>query len=212
MEENRSYAVGHLALGYTAGRISAKLLKTKVNIPLLLTLSVIPDIDILFSRFLEHRGPTHSIITALIIFAPIIAVYRKQALPYCIAVIQHSLIGDYVTGGRIQLLWPVTTQYYGTSISIMSSTNIALEWTMFLISIAVMTKTRDIAKFRAPHNSNLILAIPLFTVLLPAVLSFPLEVPVSLILPHLAYLLLFSLAIILDLSKLLNSTQVKKRL
>jgi membrane-bound metal-dependent hydrolase YbcI (DUF457 family) len=212
MEENRSYAVGHLALGYTAGRISAKLLKTKVNIPLLLTLSVIPDIDILFSRFLEHRGPTHSIITALIIFAPIIAVYRKQALPYCIAVIQHSLIGDYVTGGRIQLLWPVTTQYYGTSISIMSSTNIALEWTMFLISIAVMTKTRDIAKFLAPHNSNLILAIPLFTVLLPAVLSFPLEVPVSLILPHLAYLLLFSLAIILDLSKLLNSTQVKKRL
>jgi membrane-bound metal-dependent hydrolase YbcI (DUF457 family) len=70
-----------MAIGYLSGRISAKLLATKADIPTLLTLSVIPDVDILFSRFIEHRGPTHSIIAALIVFAPFLAVYRKKAIP-----------------------------------------------------------------------------------------------------------------------------------
>jgi membrane-bound metal-dependent hydrolase YbcI (DUF457 family) len=163
-------------------------------------LSIIPDIDILFP-FLQHRGPTHSIITASIVFIPIFAVYRERAIPYLVALVQHSLVGDYVAGGRVQLLWPITTQYFGTSTGIRSPTNITLEWVMFLTSMIVMIRTKDTATFFQPHNSNLILFMPTFTALLPTFLGFPLEVPTWLIPPHIFYILLFSASMIIDVFK-----------
>jgi membrane-bound metal-dependent hydrolase YbcI (DUF457 family) len=196
--------VGHLAFGYVSSKTSAKLLKTQLNIPLVLMLSIIPDIDILFP-FLQHRGPTHSLIAASIVFIPIFIVYRKRAIPYLVALVQHSLVGDYIAGGRVQLLWPITTQDFGTSIDIRSPINITLEWVMFLTFIIVMLKTKDTAMFLQPHNSNLILFIPTFTVLLPPFLGFPLDVPISLIPPHIFYILLFSASIIIDLSKVLKN-------
>ena len=199
-EENKSFAVGHLALGYILSKASAKLLKTKLNIPVVLVLSVIPDIDILVPA-IEHRGPTHSIIVAFIVFVPIFAVYRKKAAPYLIALVQHSLIGDYIAGRQIQLLWPTTTQCYGTGINIRSQTNTAIEWILFLISIIIMLKTRDTAKLFQPHNTNLILTVPTFTLLLPTFLSFPLQVPTWLTPPHLAYMSMFSASIIISLFK-----------
>ncbi|MGC9346189.1 MAG: hypothetical protein ACP5ER_05315, partial [Candidatus Bathyarchaeales archaeon] len=83
-EESESFAVGHFAFGYILSKTSAKALKTKLNIPLVLTLSVIPDVDILIP-ILEHRGPTHSIIMACLVFIPIFAIYHKKATPYLIA-------------------------------------------------------------------------------------------------------------------------------
>ncbi|MDH5483221.1 MAG: metal-dependent hydrolase [Candidatus Bathyarchaeota archaeon] len=204
LEENKSFAVGHFAIGYISSKATAKILKTNLNIPIVLMLSVIPDIDILIP-FVQHRGPAHSIITALIVFIPFFAIYRKRAIPYFIALIQHFLIGDYIAAGQVQLLWPLTTQQYGTNMSIFSPTNIALEWTTFLASIAIMVITKDAAKFFQPHNMNLLLSIPTFTVLLPTFLSFPLSVPTSLILPHLAYISLFLPSIIIDLSRALKS-------
>lgn len=186
------------------GKLSAKSLKTKTSFPLLFALSIIPDIDILFEPFLEHRGPAHSIVVAFIVFVPVFAIYRKEAIPYFIAIIQHSLVGDYITGGRIQLLWPVTSQYYGMNRSITDPVNTAIEWVAFLISLIVMLRSKDMVKFFQPHKSNLILAIPTFTVLLPTVLNYPLEVPASLIPPHLAYTLLFLAAITITLYRFLG--------
>jgi membrane-bound metal-dependent hydrolase YbcI (DUF457 family) len=194
------FAVGHLAFGYVLSKTSAKLLKTKLNIPLALTLSVIQDIDILVP-FLEHRGPTHSIIASLIIFAPILAVYRKKATPYLTALIQHSLIGDYIAGSGTQLLWPITTQRFGTGLSIKSQMNITIELVIFFASMIIMLKTMDTATLLQPHNSNLILTIPTFTALLPTFLSFPIDVPASLILPHLVYMAIFLASIAIDLRK-----------
>jgi len=195
--------VGHFALGYIISKATAKITKTKLNIPLVITLSVIPDIDILIP-FLEHRGPTHSIIIAFLIFIPIFTIYHKSALPYFMALIQHSLVGDFVAGGRTQLLWPVTSQTYGVELSIKSQTNITLEWIVFLTSIIIMLKAKDTVTFFQPHKSNLILVIPTFTVLLPTFLSFPLNVPAWLIPPHLAYISIFSASIIIDLIKTLK--------
>jgi membrane-bound metal-dependent hydrolase YbcI (DUF457 family) len=196
------------------GKSSAKITKTKLNIPIALTLSVIPDIDILIP-FLQHRGPAHSIITLSMVFIPIFAIYRKKAIPYFLALIQHPLIGDYIAGGRFQLLWPVTSQYYGGGLSIKSQTSITIEWTIFLTSIIIMLKTKDMTVFFQPHNSNLILSIPTFTVLLPTFLAFPLEVPPMLILPHIIYLILFSTSILIDVKKQLisraNPTQKREQ-
>jgi hypothetical protein len=191
------------------GKASARLLKTKINIPAVLTLSVIPDIDILVQIFVptfEHRGPTHSVITALIVFIPIFAIYQERAAPYFIALIQHSLIGDTVAGGQIQLLWPITTQYYGTGMNIQSQTNTAVEWTLFLISIIIMLKTKDTATLFQPHNTSLALTIPVFTLLLPTFLGYPLDVPAWLIPPHLAYTFILSLSIIIALFKHLEAS------
>ena len=77
-EEKTSFAVGHMALAYLLGKASAKLLKVNINIPLILFLSIIPDIDILFDFLFNsdmHRGPTHSIIVAIVVFIPFFLLY-----------------------------------------------------------------------------------------------------------------------------------------
>jgi membrane-bound metal-dependent hydrolase YbcI (DUF457 family) len=195
-----------MALGHILGKGSSKFLKTKLNIPLVLTLSVIPDVDILAERvpalapILRHRGPAHSFVVSLIIFIPFFVLYRKTAVPYFIALVQHALIGDYLTGGGLQLLWPISQQRFGLAwASIMSPENVALECILFVVSIALLLITRDMVALFQAHRSNLILMIPTFTVLLPTFLSYPLRVPAWLIVPHLVYMLLFSASVVVEL-------------
>ena len=192
-----SFAVGHMALAYLIGKPTARALKQNLNMPLILVLSIIPDIDILFGKDGIHRGPTHSIIVALLVFIPAFVLYRKKAIPYFLALASHSAIADFIIGGKLMLLWPLTTQKYGLpefgiNISITSPTNIALEWTLFVAATIIMYKTKDLNTFLQNKKSNLLLAIPIGTVLLPTLASYPLEVPYLLIPPHLFYLILFS--------------------
>lgn len=198
------YAVGHLALGYLTGKATSKLLNVNVNIPLLFLASIIPDIDLLIPG-LQHRGPTHSLIVSILIFIPLVAYYGKRAVPYFVALTQHSLIGDYITGGGIQLLWPLnSTHYYGLTIEITSLTNITIEWILFLTALTILIKTKDTQTLLQPHPSNLLLSIPTCTVLLPTILSFPQYVPSALIIPHLTYLTIFTISILIDFKALLK--------
>jgi len=200
------YAVGHLALGYLTGKATGKLLNVSVSLPLLFLASVIPDIDLLIPG-LQHRGPTHSLIISTLIFIPLVAYYRKKAIPYFIALTQHSLIGDYITSEGIQLLWPLnSTNYYGLTIEITSLTNITLEWIFFLTAFTILVKTKDAQTLFQPHPSNLLLSIPTFTVLLPTLLSFPQYVPPTLIIPHLIYLIIFAMSILIDFKALLKKS------
>jgi membrane-bound metal-dependent hydrolase YbcI (DUF457 family) len=200
-EEKNSFAIGHIALAYLLGKASAKLLKVNLNIPLILVLSIIPDIDILFDFLFNseiHRGPTHSIIVAIVVFIPFFVLYRKRATPYFAALASHSLIGDFLIGGQLQLLWPLSTNEFGfTGINIYHPINIALEFTLFAVALVVMLKTRDLFHFFRNNKLNLILIIPIFTVLLPTFVGYPLSVPILLVLPHLFYLVTFSIAVLL---------------
>jgi len=200
------YAVGHFALGYLTGKLAAKSLDVNINFPLLFLASVFPDIDLLIPG-LEHRGPLHSVILFCLVFIPIFAIYKKRAAPYFVAVIQHIIIGDYLIGGDLQLLWPLTTNMYGFHVGIASLINVALEWSLFLISMTFMIKTKDIFFLFKHHSSNMILAIPVLTVLLPAVISFPLYVPLALLIPHIVYLILFSIPIIIDWKVILTKNE-----
>jgi len=47
-----------------------------------------------------------------------------------------------------------------------------------------MLKMKDIEALVKPQNSNLILTIPMFTVLLPAFLAFPMDVLTHLVIAH----------------------------
>ena len=196
------YAVGHFALGYLTGKIASKSLAVKINLPLLFLASVFPDIDLLIPG-LEHRGPLHSVVVFCFLFIPMFLLYKKRAVPYFVAVIQHSIIGDFLTGGT-QLLWPVSLDMYGLGIGIDSLTNIALEWVLFIISITLMFKAKDMLSLLKRNPSNMILSIPLMTVLLPSVITFPLYVPLVLLIPHLVYLFLFVFSIFVNLKAILT--------
>ena len=201
-----------MALAYLLGKASAKLLKVNLNIPLVLVLSIIPDIDIFFDFIFKseiHRGPTHSIIVAIVVFIPFFVLYRQKAMPYFAALLSHSLIGDLLIGGRVQLLWPLSANEFGIRefdflyINIYNPINIALEFTLFAITVIVMWKTRDFFRFFRNGKLNLILAIPIFTVLLPTFTGYPLRVPILLVLPHLFYLVLFSISVLIVLKRIL---------
>jgi membrane-bound metal-dependent hydrolase YbcI (DUF457 family) len=194
-----------MALAYLVAKASGKLLKVNVNIPLILVLSIIPDVDIILEFLLGsplHRGPTHSIIIAIFVFIPFLVLYRKKAIPYFAALASHSLIGDFFIGGQLQLLWPLSTNEFGLYelgfpyINIYNPIDIALEFALFVIALIVMLKTRDLFHFFRNSKLNLVLFIPIFTVLLPTLASYPLRVPLFLVLPHLFYLVLFSISIL----------------
>jgi len=211
-EEKASFAVGHMALAYLLGKASAKLLKVNLNIQLILVLSILPDIDILFEPLIAeiHRGPTHSIIVAILMFIPFFVLYRQKAMPYFAALASHSLIGDFLIGGQIQLLWPLSANEFGLHelgfpyINIYNPINIALELMLFAVALIVMLKTRDLFHFFRKNKLNLILVIPIFTVLLPTFVGYPLRVPILLVLPHLFYLVLFSVSVLIVLIGLLK--------
>lgn len=170
-----------------------------MNIPLLFVFSIIPDIDLLIPG-ITHRGPTHSIIFILLFF-PVFIFYKKDALPYLISMGTHSVIGDYLTDEGIQLFWPVTTKWYGIGIPSNGPTNIFMEWSLFIIFLTAIYWIQDLCILLRESRSNLLLLIPILTVLLPTVFSFPLHVPLELLFPHLVYLSLFSIAVIVYLKK-----------
>lgn len=204
------FAVGHMAIAYLLGKGTSKGLRVKLNIPILLVLSILPDIDI-FYDFLTgsaiHRGPTHSIIIAALAFIPFFVIFRKKAIPYFLALISHPLIGDFLVGGRLQLFWPLSTNQYGLHelggpyIDIFSPVNIILELSLFVVATIVLYKTGDWKVFFSRNKTSLILIIPVATVLLPSTIGYPfsnsllLSEPI-LALAHLFYLALFSIAII----------------
>ena len=204
------FAVGHMAIAYLLGKGSSKGLRVKINIPMLLVLSILPDIDIIFD-FLTgsqiHRGPTHSIIVVALAFIPIFIIFHKKAIPYFLALISHPLIGDFLTGGRLQLFWPLSTNEYGLHelggpyIDIFSPANIALEVSLFIVATLVLYKTGDWKVFFNSNKTNLVLIIPIATVLLPSTIGYPfnnslfLSEPI-LALAHIFYLVLFSIAVI----------------
>ena len=215
------FAVGHMSLAYLLGKGSSKPLRYKPNIPLLLVLSLLPDIDIVVDIFFPsvvHRGPTHSLILAVSGFIPFFIVYRKKAIPYFLALISHPLIGDFFIGGQLQLLWPFSNAQFGLHqlggpyISIYMPIDGVIEIILFAVAMTALIKSKDWKIFFSADKSNLLLIIPLFTVLLPTTIGYPFTESLFLFQPllavtHLVFLVLFSIAI----WKTLNSMYQKSR-
>jgi membrane-bound metal-dependent hydrolase YbcI (DUF457 family) len=191
------FAIGHFAIGYLTGKISSKALKVPLNLPLLLTASVIPDVDLLL-RFINHRGPTHSLITIAAIALPFLIYYRKAAVPYAIALASHSLIGDFFTGGT-QLFWPLSPELIGAlNIEVRSLTNSLLELALFFISIALMLKTGDLRKI-VTDKYKVALLLPFGAVLGPMLAAgrgTEYTLPALLVAPSLFYLALFAYSLL----------------
>jgi membrane-bound metal-dependent hydrolase YbcI (DUF457 family) len=195
------FAIGHFALGYILGKGTSKLANAKLNLPLLLATSVLPDIDLLF-RFLTHRGPTHSIITISVLMIPFFIIYRKKAFPYFAALLSHILIGDFITGG-VELFWPLSHNFFGAlNFEVTSMPIAATELVLFLITLPLMIKWGDLKTLAKSHNKNMLLIIP-FGAILGPLLSFGRGqeniIPTLLVIPSLFYLGLFSYSMFIGL-------------
>ena len=203
------FAVGHMSIAYLLGKGSSKALKTKIFIPLLLVLSIIPDVDLILEYLLGisiHRGPTHSIITAALVFIPIFIYYRKKAIPYFLALISHSAIADFVIGGQVELFWPLSSSQFGLFklggpyINILSPLNLAAEVILFIMAMAILYKSGDWRVFFKADKRNIVLFIPIVCVLLPSTIGYPFEDSLLITSPtlavaHLIYLALFTVAV-----------------
>ncbi|MCL5877822.1 MAG: metal-dependent hydrolase [Candidatus Bathyarchaeota archaeon] len=204
------FAVGHMAIAYLLGKGSSKALHTQINIPIILVLSILPDIDIVFDFLFGvniHRGPTHSVVVAALVFIPFFIHYGKKAIPYFLALISHSVIGDFFIAGQLQLFWPLSRARFGLHelgsyyIDIFSPVNLALEVSLFIVATIVLYKSRDWKVFFKPKTTHLMLIIPITTVLLPSTIGYPFSESLLITAPvlafaHLFYLVLFSIAVL----------------
>jgi hypothetical protein len=150
-----------LALGYLTGKGSSRLLNVRTNLPLLLAASVLPDIDLILP-FLNHRGPTHSLIIITALMIPFLIAYKRNTVPYFVALFSHVLIGDFLTGGA-ELFWPLSYHWVGLLSS--SVTEMSIELLLFAASLAIMLGTKDLQRLLKPNNHNLALLIPFGAVL-----------------------------------------------
>jgi membrane-bound metal-dependent hydrolase YbcI (DUF457 family) len=201
------FAIGHFALGYLTGKGSSKLAKVKINLPLLFVASVIPDVDLAlkipFPGF-QHRGPTHSLITFMVLMIPLFIIYRKKAIPYFAALLSHSLIGDFFTGG-VMLFWPLSHEFFGFGgYDVNSLPSVIAEIILFLISLAIMLKTKDLQSLLKSSQHNWLLIVPFFAVLGPLVQTGRQGVsenflPLPLVIPSLFWLAIFAYAILFEL-------------
>lgn len=202
------FAVGHLALGYLTGKASAKLLNTNINIPLILTLSILPDIDLLVP-LLPHGGFTHSIIIHLVIAFPAVLFWKMQAIPYLIAVVSHPVLGDYPTRisiretAGVQLFFPLTSNWFAAGVESAMLLYVYSELILFAVFLGMMFATKDYAMLTKPHPSNWLLGIPIATALLPVFFQFTLPVPMELLIPHMVLIVLLGVPILVDLKVLL---------
>ena len=188
-------------MGYLLGKITAKTIGTKINLPLLFTASVLPDVDLLLFSFVEHRGSLHSLSFCLIVSLPFFVIYKKRALPYFVALLSHSLIGDIFSGG-IQLFWPVSTNWFFISdLSNRGAVSLGMELVLFVVCTAVMVINKDFQKILHSKTSWVNWLLPFGAVLGPLLLTLGHYnyLPLLLVPSSLFYLVLFSNSLISNL-------------
>jgi len=195
------FLAGHLAWGYVFGRVASKWLRTDVNLALLFTLSIFPDVDFLIPCLIHH-GPTHSIVLYLLVFFPLFLKYKKLVVPYFIAIGQH-ILGDLPYG--VMLFWPVTTDwfmqvnelaqaYFESYWDFLRFSNF-LEWGGFILMVVLLFKIKDLNKLLKPHLSNLMFIVISAGIIMSLFNSvFGASVPIEMWIPHLTFLVIFTLS------------------
>jgi membrane-bound metal-dependent hydrolase YbcI (DUF457 family) len=125
-------------------------------------------------------------------------VYKKKTIPYFVALLSHSLIGDIFSGG-IQLFWPFSrdmifvSQLTGTGII-----SASMELSLFIICTAVMVINKDFQKLLSSKTNRMYWLIPLGSVLGPLLINVRgyNSLPLLLVTPTLFYIAVFSYVII----------------
>jgi hypothetical protein len=121
-----------MLLAYIINRTISKD-KNSFSIPLVFAAAIMPDLDFAFSPFFAHHTITHSITFWSLVYAPILIIKRRKALPYAIATFSHFVIGDVITGNP-PLLLGITDFKFGF-ISPWIATNFGISYSMLYQAI-----------------------------------------------------------------------------
>jgi membrane-bound metal-dependent hydrolase YbcI (DUF457 family) len=135
------------------------------SIPVLLFLSVIPDIDLLFRGFgVEHRTFTHSFLFWLILFMPFFLVFGYKTLPYFIAVASHFTFGDLLMDSTM-IFWPFSQSYLGLNIPMYSRPDIIIEATVLVLALGISYFNGDLSQIFSYNTKYVLMLLPLSIVL-----------------------------------------------
>lgn len=121
-------------------------------------------------------------------------------MPYFAALVQHTLLGDYISG-PVMMLWPLTRRQFGLGFRMSGSLNIALEWGGFLTCLILMQKTGDLKRLLTPHSINLLLAVPMAEMFVHVLYPFGNPLPLELFIPYLICVGIFLVSILIDLKQ-----------
>jgi hypothetical protein len=191
-----------MALSYITGKLSAKPLNVSLNIPLVLTLSVLPDIDLLIPT-LQHGGPAHSIVLYFMMALPMILLWRKKTIPYLIAIVSHPLLGDYLTRSSrmsgVQLFYPLSLKWFSAGSISWQVTYTYAEIALLAAFLLMLVATKDMRLLMTRHRLNMLLLVPISTAFLPVFIQFPIPVPAELIVPHIILMAVLMLSILVDI-------------
>jgi len=175
----------------------------KLNLALLFTVSVLPDFDLVLFRFIKHRGPLHSLLFSLVICLPFIVRYKKKAIPYFVALLSHSLVGDIFTGGA-ELFWPFSTDLiYISNLSVTGIVSVGMEIAIFVASTLALIINKDFQRLLITKTSWVYWMLPIGAVMGPIFLTFDqfYHLPLLLVAPGLFYIVLFFYSIICSINK-----------
>jgi len=208
------FSVGHVALSYLIGKALSRYTEQDLNVPVIWALSILPDIDLLISG-LRHRGPTHSLIVALLVFAPVFIIMSKRTIPYFAAFVTHALIGDYITNGGVELLWPLSSEplEFRSVTRMGSAFETGLELALFAMLIITLILSRDYKNLFNTDKKNIFLLIPLCTIFIPITFRYPIKIPKILVIPNLILMSIMALSALMSLTNTLKeSLQIKNRI
>ena len=124
--------LGHLLGGVVAGSISARR-PSWTMVGACAVASMIPDLDILLP--IPHRGPTHSVAAAAIVFGTALLLLLRGrrwkaervrlAAAVALGVLSHTLLdwlgADSSTPRGVMALWPVSTRYHISDLNIFAA-------------------------------------------------------------------------------------------
>ena len=152
-------------------------------VPAVLMLGVLPDIDLFFGNSgVIHRTITHSLVFWLVIFAPFLFVYRRRAIPYFAAVVQHFAFGDFIFG-KVMILWPFSLSTFGFGVAMPSFLDTALETIGLLLAAGIVVFNGDLRRLVSVNKRNILMVLP-FLALVTSMLFFAAD---SGIVPLIAY-------------------------
>ena len=157
---------GHMVWGYVTARATSSLTRTRLIMPLILFVSVLPDVDIFLEPFgIRHLTLTHTIIFWVVLFMPVFAYFGfRKTLPYFFALLQHFLLGD-VFIGSLPFLWPLTADRFGLGFGLTSGMNLFVEGFGLAIFLGVSYRTGDLAAMFNGDSVNVGYLLPAGSVL-----------------------------------------------
>jgi hypothetical protein len=156
------YLLGHVAIGYILARLVAKEKKRTLVIWAVFMSSVLPDFDVLFYKWgLVHGSYTHSL-ALLVPVSIIIIVWRKNYLPYIVALLSHVFIDTLI--GPLQIFRPLSYMTFSLNLGMSSNTDALIEVASLVVFIVLIWRDGNLKRLLSENRPNLLMIFPLIPV------------------------------------------------